>query len=333
MLDVVKGNEKRVTSRGSLPNLPVTPACRQAWRYPLLVTFVLWATIAVASGEKSSGADFLRIDPGAHAASMGGSFSALAEDVQALYYNPAGLALVGHTQFTASHMEWLAGMQSEYAAMAFPAGSMGWGVSMSYLHSEETERDALGRAGATFGVGDGALTGGLGVRLTEHHHVGMSVKFLQRHLYHRSANGFAADLGYQYRIQDGTGAFWKFAFTLKNAGPGIGFAIKEKMPTELEGSAAWQPMVWYRRPLTLTVALNQGSAQDGIGGRIGIEGTILSRFHLRAGYFGSRQRSEKLRVGFGVDLFDLGRIDFAAIRIDRFNSSLLMSLTLQTAGK
>ena len=299
----------------------------------LIACLFICPSVLAEASEKSTGADFLRIEPSAHAAAMGGAFAALADDVHALYYNPAGLALVGHTQMTATHTEWLAGLQNEYVGVAFPMGSMGWGFSGAYLHSEETERDAVGRPLSTFMVGDGAFSVGLGIRLTEHHHLGFSGKYLYRTLYHRSANGFAGDLGYQYRRTTEAGSLWSAGGALKNLGPDIGFVYKEKLPAQLDVSLAYQPAIDLRRPLAITVGIRQSNFQDGISATVGVQGTLLGRFHLRAGYVASANGNEKLRAGFGVDLFEFGRIDFAAVRIDQFNSSLFLSLTLQLAGK
>lgn len=304
-----------------------------AWSRFLAVYFVVCLPMRAQGAEKSTGADFLRIEPSAQAAAMGGGFGALADDVHALYYNPAGISLVGKTQLTATHAEWIAGLQKEYVAIAFPLGSMGWGIGGTLLHSEETERDDKGRPLSTFMVGDGALTAGIGIRLTERHHLGAAAKFLTRTLYHRSATGYAMDFGYQFRHQSTHGHLWNAGLVIKNVGPDIGFTYKEKLPTEIEASVAYQPSIWLRRPLTVTFGVRSGTFLDGIHALIGVQGSILGRFHLRAGYVASADATEKLRAGFGIDLFEMGHIDFAAVRIGRFNSSLFLSLTLQLGRK
>lgn len=299
----------------------------------LVVILSICQSVRAEASEKPTGADFLRIEPSAKAAAMGGGFGALSDDVHALYYNPAGLAHVGRTQMTATHTEWLAGTQNEFFAAAFPLGSMGWGFSGAYLHSEETERDNTGRPLSTFIAGDGAFTLGLGVRLTQTQHVGFSAKYLSRTLYHRSATGYSADVGYQYRRQTEDGSIWSAGVVIKNVGSDIGFVYKEKLPTAFEASVAYQPSILLRRPLTLTFGLREADFQQRIGATLGIQGTLLSRFHLRAGYATSTGGAEKLRAGFGVDLFELGQIDFAAVRIGQLNSSLFLTLTLQLGRK
>src|SRR3990167_1969733 len=247
----------------------------------LAAACTLLAAASATAGERSSGADFLRIEPSARAVAMGGGFGALVDDVHGLYYNPAGLATVGRTQMTATHTEWLSGMQNEFFGFAFPAGPLAWGFSGAYLHAEETERDNVGRPLSTFVVGDGVLTTGIGLRLTGRHHLGFNVKYLNRTLYHRSANGYAGDFGYQCRLQTGHGNLWRFGVVLKNVGPDMGFVQKEKLPTELEAAMAFQPSIGYRRLVTFNFSLKHGNVQDGMTATFGLEATLLSRFHVR----------------------------------------------------
>jgi hypothetical protein len=54
-----------------------------------------FAVAGPAAGQHfTSGADFLLIGSGARSEGMGGAFTAVADDVNALTFNPAGLALL-----------------------------------------------------------------------------------------------------------------------------------------------------------------------------------------------------------------------------------------------
>ena len=44
----------------------------------------------------TTSAEFLLLGAGARGAALGGSFAAIASDISALYYNPAGAALIGY---------------------------------------------------------------------------------------------------------------------------------------------------------------------------------------------------------------------------------------------
>src|SRR5262249_22777814 len=61
----------------------------------------LIATLGLASAARGEISNQVPI--GARAIGMGGAFSALADDASALFWNPAGLARVGHQEIGASH--------------------------------------------------------------------------------------------------------------------------------------------------------------------------------------------------------------------------------------
>ena len=61
----------------------------------------------------SVGGNFLTISPGARPASLGGAYTALADDVQGIAVNPAGLGRMPRGGFSFSHLEWITGMRYE----------------------------------------------------------------------------------------------------------------------------------------------------------------------------------------------------------------------------
>ena len=66
-------------------------------KFKMLVALILVAGIATMSYAKSH-----FITPGARAGGYGTAFSAVADDLTAIYYNPAGLAYQTNTQVMAS---------------------------------------------------------------------------------------------------------------------------------------------------------------------------------------------------------------------------------------
>ena len=54
---------------------------------------VLWQTGSLyASGPGTTGAEFLKIRIGARASALAGAFTAISDDVNGLFWNPAGLS-------------------------------------------------------------------------------------------------------------------------------------------------------------------------------------------------------------------------------------------------
>lgn len=98
----------------------------------LAVPTAVWAV--GAAGTVSS--PYLELPMGARGTGMGEAFSGIANDVNALYYNPAGLTAMDATQVQLMHLEGFGGIHYENLGMAVPAESVGldvWGtVGLSY---------------------------------------------------------------------------------------------------------------------------------------------------------------------------------------------------------
>ena len=54
-----------------------------------------------------SGFGFLKISPSARAAGMGDAFTAIADDVTPIFYNPAGLTNLNQFVFNFNHTDWI----------------------------------------------------------------------------------------------------------------------------------------------------------------------------------------------------------------------------------
>ncbi len=68
--------------------------------------------------------DFMSIGIGGRALGLGSAYSAIANDVTAGYWNPAGLVHMEYPQLTASHDERFGNLVAyDYAAFAFPSGA------------------------------------------------------------------------------------------------------------------------------------------------------------------------------------------------------------------
>jgi len=78
------------------------------------------ATSLYAAGVGTTAAQFLKIGVGARAVAMGGAFSAVADNIDAIYWNPAGLSRLEKREFTASHAEMFESTRLDFLAYAHP---------------------------------------------------------------------------------------------------------------------------------------------------------------------------------------------------------------------
>lgn len=110
--------------------------------------FVLLACLPFVSG--TSFASFEELPTGGRPAGLGNAFTALADDVYAAYYNPAGLVHIKRSEFTAYYSRLYAGLSDgssiarSYVAYAHPLrkyGTLGFSflnLDLSGLYSEST---------------------------------------------------------------------------------------------------------------------------------------------------------------------------------------------------
>jgi hypothetical protein len=105
---------------------------------PFVIGFMTVFTTAVSMAQTKVGttaAPFLGIGMGARAVAMGGAYTAISDDIYALYWNPAGVSQGTRIQTGFTHTEWLVGTQINWAGAIIPAGSFGsFGVSVTVLN-------------------------------------------------------------------------------------------------------------------------------------------------------------------------------------------------------
>src|SRR3990167_1240689 len=90
------------------------------WLLAILSPSVLHAAFTSKSAG-TSGAAFLKIGAGARPTGMGGAYSAIADDVNAVYWNPGGLSTIkGKNEFVAMRAELFQSIQYNFFAFAHP---------------------------------------------------------------------------------------------------------------------------------------------------------------------------------------------------------------------
>jgi len=87
------------------------------------------------AGEGTTGADFLRLLPGARSAALAGSYSALGLDAEAVFINPAGILGLLNPQIGLSHLAWWEGVTYDALWGVQPLGESGAvGVAAAWLN-------------------------------------------------------------------------------------------------------------------------------------------------------------------------------------------------------
>jgi len=146
----------------------------------------------------TTAASFLKIELGARAVAMGGSFVALANDPLGVYYNPAGLAEMNKIYLAGGHTKWFADLNYDYATFVLPSKRINfslWGSFLSCNDIEITTVEQPDGTGQFCSYVDGLLGITASAFLSDRLSIGLSGKYVQQSLYHESASTFAIDIG------------------------------------------------------------------------------------------------------------------------------------------
>ena len=115
----------------------------------------------------AAGAQFLKIGVGARASALAGAYGSLANDVTAMYWNPAGISDISGIAANISYTQWFAGFSHNFAGLVLPLGdSYRLGVSLTSFSSGNIPITTLEKSngtGASYSISDfafGATFGG-----------------------------------------------------------------------------------------------------------------------------------------------------------------------------
>ncbi len=130
---------------------------------------------------------------------MAGAVVGCPQGLEALYWNPAGLAGSSKRLFGGTHAQWIASLSHDYIALSVPAGK-NWAVgayviSLAMDEMEQTTVLEPEGTGVFFDYGDLAAGVGLGVRLTDRFRVGGAFKVINTRAFNEQATAVALDLG------------------------------------------------------------------------------------------------------------------------------------------
>src|SRR5688572_8200230 len=233
-----------------------------ARRIALCVLTMLPAVHARA-GAGIAGADVLKMPVEARGWGLATAYSAIADDVGAIGYNPAGMALSGAREVRLTYLKLIGGASYESALGAWPLGRWGsLGVLAQFRQVPDIDngpqvQDPGGRA---VEVNDSVLGGYIacrfshlppGVKLVEPIALGLGAKKVTSTLGGFTAGTVLSDLGMRVTFDAG-----RFGVSIVNFGGGYRFAgttDAEAMPTTLRTAIAVVPIEDAASSLALTV--------------------------------------------------------------------------------
>jgi len=186
-----------------------------------LIIIFLFST-AVFAGVGTESLQFLKIKPSARVASLGDGFVGLADDSNASFYNPAGLAALRTPEISLMHLAYIGETSYECVTGLVPAGKNltlgGYVIYLNYGSINKTGEDGSGVYSGTNGAFNPYnLAGGVsaGYKLSQNLSVGAGLKYAAEDIDGNSISGIMGDAGVLYTLEGiGIGA------SLSNIGAG-----------------------------------------------------------------------------------------------------------------
>ncbi|MCM2303764.1 MAG: PorV/PorQ family protein, partial [Elusimicrobia bacterium] len=240
----------------------------------LLAALLLLAGPASAASSKgTSGAQFLKLGSGARAGAMADAFTAVADDANAAYYNPAGLARLARPQLGGAHSALFQGVSYQTLSFVVPFGrgegrerietdsnKHALGLSIYYLGVGDIERrtgDSTLPSG-TFNAGDSAYAASYAYAPNDRLSLGFTGKYIHQSIDSFSGSAMAADLGVLYRVNPHTEKPITLGGSVRNIGNRIGYVASQTDPLPLTIVAGGAVAVTQG----FTVDLDLGQARD-----------------------------------------------------------------------
>ena len=236
---------------------------------------------AIDGKAGTTSASFLKIGIGARAAGMGEAFGAVADDVTAMYWNPAGIAQLEETQATFMHSFWLESMNYEYLGLAYPLGGSAIGISLGYLGITDIEgRDVNDVKTSDFNANDMAIGVTYGKQLSETFMLGGSIKSISETIDTEKASTVGIDVGTLYKASAASGDI-SLAASVQNIGSGLKFISEAgDLPMNVKVGGAYKSI-----DKSLTIAMDVNKPVDNKAKvNLGMEYWLRESVAVRGGY-------------------------------------------------
>jgi hypothetical protein len=275
---------------------------------------VLLAQGVSNTGYGTASAEFLLLGAGARGTALGGSFAALAADVSALYYNPAGTAMMDRPGAMVGTYSYVADTRYSWGGVVFPfsGGSRAVGIQLGtfgFKDQKVTTPEQPDGTGATYDVSETFAGLTLAQNFSDRFAAGITAKGVFDELGSVSGRAFAVDFGTNFHASL-SGHPIKLGFTVTNLGTKLSYSgsdLNRTVPRDTGnvGGTEPQPVELKTKGFSLPTSFQVALAYDlltGSSNRL----TVMSSFN--------QPNSNKAGFGAGAEwnLNNLGGSGFGA---------------------
>lgn len=170
----------------------------------LFVLFFISDGLAQTTKTGTTAAQVLKMNVGPRAIGMGGAFTAIADDITSIYWNPSGTANINSNEAMFNHTSLYSDISHDFAAFATNLTGVGTlGAFVSVLSMDDMKVRTIENpegTGEFFTYNTLVMGVNFSRYLTTNFSIGFNVKYISENLWNMNSNGFAIDIGTLYKI-------------------------------------------------------------------------------------------------------------------------------------
>ncbi len=268
------------------------------------------SSFGVSSEAGTVASNILAIQPAARPAAMGGAFSAVGDDINSFYVNPAGLGFLRKSEGYASRFTGLGEIDANTVSVAIPLGDITssnvrhlgvLAVGFNTLNYGKTDAtDVTGAPIGQFNSKDNMLMIGWGKSIDNKLAFGSTAKLYQVEIGAQKNTGVNVDLGVVYKAVPN---MVNLAVSGRNLGNSISYeGANANSPSAVVVGGALMPFATDRLVFTLDLDKPRDASS---AVKTGVEWLPVNSLALRAGYDTSYDAGPGISIGAGIILLNL----------------------------
>ena len=283
----------------------------------LLISIITVFTIGTVNAEIwEVGVPSLMMDSyGARLMALGDTFTGIADDINTISVNPAGLNTLDSTEVSLMYLSYPLDMSFMYGAGGTPLpGSLGYIAASLTLFSvsDFDEIDLVGnKTGTSLSAGDLLINVGYANNLLkllgmkQNLNAGINLKFVNSKLVDESSTAFGFDIGFLYKmnmagfggrkLSDNLG----IGLAIQNLGTSLNYGNEDTfLPRNIRIGAGYKGFKNEKHDITFGFDINMPNDSDMIPG-IGLEYSYLEMLFGRIGYKIAGREADHFSFGLG----------------------------------
>ena len=284
------------------------------------IIFMIQSACVEAGGKDKVGATtalFLNLAQGARPAGMGGAFVAGVDDINACWWNPAGLIRINSREILYSNTRWIEDVEGSFVAYAQPTTAyegkkrvIAGSVILSNLSGIDG-RAGDGKPIGSLKVENRAIVFSTALGLTSATSIGVSLKAISQDLGGSKGEAIAFDLGWLFL----PGENLSFGMNIQNIGPKLKTEdASNDLPLNLKLGFCFKPSILgdnVKAAVDVDVPKN-----NDVGVHGGIEYWTSNVMCIRVGYEKASENRSGYSIGMGFKGSGEGKLKAINTQID-----------------